>query len=159
MNIFRQKVHCTIKINCLSCITVKGVFFRPPSVHECGRSTRNKRKLPVQEPRTSKDRIISINKINVITTMSFVGQNGAFTENRGKQHATPRETSSANKHSRNCDYFVIIESLSHFTMLAKYVTIGPKKAPLKKIRSLWSYYGCILRLFLSLIHIWRCRRS
>lgn len=43
-------------------------------------------------------------------------------------------------------------------MLAKYVTIGPKKAPLKKIRSLWSYYGCILWLF-HVSHVLRNERS
>ena len=30
-----------------------------------------------------------------------------------------RKTSFENKHLRNCDYFAIIPSCSHFTMLAK----------------------------------------
>ena len=38
--------------------------------------------------------------------------------------ATARKTWLENKHSRNCEYFAIIPSCSHFTMLAKNSTNG-----------------------------------
>ena len=36
--------------------------------------------------------------------------------------ATKRKTSVKNKHLRNCNYFAIVPSCSHFTMLAKNTT-------------------------------------
>ena len=38
--------------------------------------------------------------------------------------ATARKTSLENLHLRNCDYFAIIPSCSHFTMLANNPTTG-----------------------------------
>ena len=44
--------------------------------------------------------------------------------------ATARKASLENKHLRNCDYFAIIPSCSHFEMLAKKPTTGLVYAPL-----------------------------
>lgn len=44
--------------------------------------------------------------------------------------AALRKTSLENEHLRNCDYFAIIPSFSHSTILAKYATNGLVCAPL-----------------------------
>ena len=50
-----------------------------------------------------------------------------------------RKTSLENKHLRNCDYFAIISSCSHFTMLAKNPITGLVFAPYRELK----IYGCI----------------
>ena len=48
--------------------------------------------------------------------------------------ATKRKTSLKNKHSRNCNYFAIVPSCSHLTMLAKNTTTGLVGAPLNQMQ-------------------------
>ena len=48
--------------------------------------------------------------------------------------ATTRKTLLENKHLCNCNYFAIIPSCSHFTMLAKNATTGLVCAPLNFIQ-------------------------
>ena len=49
---------------------------------------------------------------------------------------TARKTSLKNKHSRNCDYFAIIPSCSHFTLLTKNPANGLVRAVSSKYTEL-----------------------
>ena len=56
--------------------------------------------------------------------------------------ATTRKTSFENKHLRSCDYFAVIPSCWHSTMLAKYTQTGLVCAPIYRL----NICGCMLKL-------------
>ena len=57
-----------------------------------------------------------------------------MTRKFGLTTATTRKTSFENKHLPSCDYFSIVTSFSHSTMLAKHAKTRLAYAPLNQIK-------------------------